>query len=174
MTKINTAKVRGTNPSPEAGGTDPVKLSGWVLPGMDYPTYRLSLVGKAMNRITVRKLSAANDLTYAEWRVLSRLATATEGATIRQLADMSWADRAEVSRAASQLEGRSLVERRDNPEDRRMPILSLTKAGRRKYEALVGERTAFHEALMSDLTDNERVTLDRILGKIALRLESMK
>ena len=55
-----------------------------------------------------------------------------------------------------------------------MPILSLTKAGRRKYEALVGERAAFHEALIGDLSDNERATLDRILGKIALRLEAMK
>jgi len=174
VAKINTAKVRGTNPSPVSGGADPVKLAGWVLPGMDYPTYRLSLVSKAMNRITVRKLSAANELTYAEWRVLSRLATASGGATIRQLADMSWADRAEVSRAAAQLEARSLVERRVNPEDLRMPILSLTKAGRRKYEALVGERVAFHEALISDLSDSERATLDRVLGKIALRLESMK
>jgi DNA-binding MarR family transcriptional regulator len=174
VAKNNTAKVRGTNPSPASAGAEPVKLAGWVLPGMDYPTYRLSLVGKAMNRITVRKLSAANELTYAEWRVLSRLATAAGGATIRQLAETSWADRAEVSRAASQLEERSLVERRDNPEDRRMPILSLTKAGRRKYEALVGERAAFHEALIGDLSDNERATLDRILGKIALRLESMK
>jgi len=66
VAKINTAKVRGTNASPVSAGAEPVKLAGWVLPGMDYPTYRLSLVGKAMNRIMVRKLSAANELTYAE------------------------------------------------------------------------------------------------------------
>lgn len=159
------AKSASSSESREAA-----KLAGWVLPRMNYPTYRLSLIAKAMNRITVRKLAAANDLTYAEWRVMSHVATSEGGATVGQIAELSWADRAEVSRAATKLESRGLVERREHPIDRRAEILSLTRTGHRKYLALVVERQAFHETLLAGLGVEEREVLDQILAKIALKL----
>jgi len=152
-------------------GGDAAKLAGWILPRMNYPTYRLLLVAKAMNRITVRRLAAANDLTQAEWRVMSHIATSEGGvATVGQVAELSWADRAEVSRAATKLEKRGLIERREHPDDRRAEILSLTRTGHKKYLALVVERQAFHESLLAGLGAEERTVLDQILAKIALRL----
>src|SRR6185437_2047133 len=109
--------------------------------------------------------------TQAEWRVMSHIATSEgEAATVGQVAELSWADRAEVSRAATKLEKRGLVERREDPEDRRAEILSLTRTGHRKYLALVLERQAFHEALLAGLGVEEREVLDQILAKIALQL----
>jgi DNA-binding MarR family transcriptional regulator len=157
--------------SDDAATAEAIVLEGWVLPDLDFPTFRLSLVAKVMDRLTVRRLSERGEYTYAEWRVLSRLASIGDvGATIGQIADLAWADRAEVSRAATSLEKRGLTARRDSPEDRRKPIVYLTEAGKNSYAGTAGDRSAFHESLIADLTDEERTVLDALLAKIAQRL----
>jgi DNA-binding MarR family transcriptional regulator len=145
-------------------------LEGWVLPDLDYSTFRLALVAKVMDRLTLRRLSERGETTYAEWRVLSRLATMPNGATVGRIADLAWVDRAEVSRAAAALEERGLTARRENPEDRRKPILYLTEAGRAAYIPMMRDRGAFHASLVADLTEEERRTLDGLLAKIAQRI----
>src|SRR5215208_4672445 len=71
------------------------EISGWTYPGLDYSTFRLSLVAKAIDRLTLKVLADSCDLTVAEWRVLSRLAPVA-GATVGEVSKMAWVDRAEV------------------------------------------------------------------------------
>ena len=149
-------------------------INGWVMAGLDYPTFRLSLVCKLMDRRTLRQLSERANCTYPEWRVLSRLGCTVGGATVRQIAEQAWVDRAEVSRAIASLGAHHLAARLDNPQDRRAPILFLTKAGVQLYRRVLEMREAFHQELISDLDDNEREALDRILGKLARRLQAME
>lgn len=152
---------------------DPSRPEGWVLPELDYPTFRLSLVAKYMDRMTIRQLSELSDLSYAEWRVLSRLALMPGGGTVGRIAGLAWVDRAEVSRAAASLEKRGMVQRRDNPADRRTPILSLTESGTAEQNRIMQARGKFHESLIQDLTGEERATLDALLHKVAGRVLSM-
>ena len=147
--------------------------NGWVVPDLDYPTFRITLIAKVMDRVTLRRLAQRAVMTYAEWRVVSRLATMPDGATVGQIADLAWVDRAEVSRAASTLEARGMTARRPNEGDRRRPILQLTEKGWAEYRASVQRRCAFHETLLADLDASERAELDRMLGKIGGRLTQM-
>lgn len=144
-------------------------LRGWTYPGLDYPTFRLTLLAKAIDRVTLKMLADNCDLTIAEWRVLSRLAPLS-GATVRQLAQMAWVDRAEVSRAAAALEARGLVTRRENSADRRAPILFVTPEGQHEYKRLLPIRADFHRGLTEDMDDADRETLDRLLGQIGRKL----
>jgi DNA-binding MarR family transcriptional regulator len=143
-----------------------------VLAPLDFATFRLTLLCKAMDRFSLRQF-ADHGFTYAEWRVLSRLASVPAGATVGQIADLAWVDRAEVSRAAASLEKRGLTVRRENPDDRRTPILHITQAGMDLYQPLLADRYAFHETLMADLTPQEREEFDHILVKVAHRLGSV-
>ena len=155
-------------------GTKPAEVpNGWVVPDLDYPTFRVTLIAKVMDRLTLRRLARHGVMTYAEWRVLSRLATMPDGATVGQIADLAWVDRAEVSRAASTLELRGLSTRRPNEGDKRRPILHLTESGWSEYRRLAGDRTAFHAELLADLNAAERTELDRLLAKIGTRLTRM-
>jgi len=147
--------------------------TGWVVPDLDYPTFRITLIAKVMDRLTLRRLAQRAVMTYAEWRVLSRLATMPDGATVGQIADLAWVDRAEVSRAASTLEERGLTGRRANEGDKRRPILHLTEKGWAEYQTSVRKRGQFHETLLADLDAGERAELDRLLGKIGNRLTQM-
>jgi DNA-binding MarR family transcriptional regulator len=146
------------------------ELPGWNIDQLDYPTFRVTLLGKIMDRLTVRYLAEQGDLVYAEWRVLCRLATAENGATVKQVADLAWVDRAEVSRAASSLEARGYTSRSQNPRDRRTPVLHVTKAGMKLYRREVKRRRAFHEALVASLSDEERILLDGLLARIGENL----
>jgi len=150
--------------------TDPALPVGWVLPELDYPTFRIALIAKVMDRLTLRHLSEQREVTFAEWRLMGRLASSPDGATVGQVADLAWVDRAEVSRAATSLEKRGLTSRRENPEDRRKPILFITPEGLQLYEAMSPDRTWFHAQLLADLSETERATLDALLAKIAHRL----
>lgn len=143
--------------------TDPV---GWQHPALDYPTYRVTLLAKAIDRLTIRTLARTCTYSIAEWRVLSRLGIGIT-ATVREIADSAWVDRAEVSRAAASLERRGLLERRPNPNDGRAPLLSCTAQGEAEYYRILPERVAFHEALLGPLEGWERTTLDALLAKLA-------
>lgn len=146
------------------------EISGWTYPGLDYSTFRLVLVAKAIDRLTLKMLSDNCDLTIAEWRVLSRLAPAENGATVREISQMAWVDRAEVSRAAASLEAGGLTSRRPNPSDGRSPILFITDEGMKLYRKLLPIRAEFHRALAADLTDAERSLLDDLLSRIARKV----
>ncbi len=82
----------------------------------------------------------------AEWRVLAQLVR-TSPASVRQLAEQAWVDRAEVSRAAASLERRGCLERQENPKDRRSPLLYSTEAGRELFRKVSPQRIAFHRSL---------------------------
>ncbi|MEH3106552.1 MAG: MarR family transcriptional regulator [Sphingomonas fennica] len=157
-----------------AAADAPDMLPGWTVADLDYPTFRITLLAKIMARLTTRRLADRGDLTYAEWRLLSRLAAfGPGGGTVGQVADLAWVDRAEVSRAAVALEARGLTGRRVNPSDRRTPILHLTDEGRDHYEEALRERADFHHFLLADLNDADRAVLDEMLGRIAGRMQTL-
>lgn len=147
-----------------------VDLTGWKIDQLDFPTFRIGLLAKLMDRVTIRALSEQADLSYAQWRVLARLALKDGGGTVGDIAALAWVDRAEVSRAVGALEAVGLVARQDNPVDRRAPIITLTAEGDLVYHDVLRMRTAFHESLLVDLSAEDRAMLDRLLARIGERL----
>ena len=148
-------------------------INGWVMPGLDFPTFRLTLLSKLMDRKTLRQLGERAQFSYPEWRVVARLGRTVGGSTVGQIADQAWVDRAEVSRAIASLERRGLAARLDNPQDRRAPIHCLTKAGLQLYRRVIEIRATFHKDLVSDLSAEECEMLDELLLKLARRLQKL-
>lgn len=146
---------------------------GWQLSGLDFPTFRMNLLSKAMDRTTIRQLSENFGLSYAQWRVLARLGGASGGATVGQIAAQAWADRAEVSRAATVLEQRGLLQRIENSEDRRAPVLVLSAEGHALYRRVLKHRAEFHRRLIDDLDSEEREMLERAIEKLRCALSDM-
>lgn len=156
------------------GDTAPIEgFEHWKLQNLDFPSFRLGLIAKIMDRLSLRQLAGVGNLSFAEWRVLSRLAISRDGLTVKQIAERAWADRAEVSRAAAALEARGLTARRDNPKDRRTPVLYVTAEGLALHDPVMRARRRFHAAVIADLTDEERRQLDGLLLKLARRLARM-
>ncbi len=128
--------------------------AAWLLGGRDFLPYRITLLARLLDRCTTRLLADSSGLSVAEWRVLAQLNIASP-ASVRQLADQAWVDRAEVSRAAASLERRGCLERRENPKDRRSPLLFCTEDGRALARRVIPSRMEFHKSLTDLLTPDQ-------------------
>jgi DNA-binding MarR family transcriptional regulator len=64
------------------------------------------------------------------------------------------------------LEGKGLIERRPNPDDRRSVEVGLTKRGLELTEEAVTEHVASEQRMLAGLSDRERQTLDRLTAKL--------
>ena len=148
----STAKSSAEPLSPEALGE---VAAAWRIGGGDYLPYRVTLLAKLLDRCTTRLLQASSGLSVAEWRVLAQLALSSP-ASVRQLAEQAWVDRAEVSRAAASLERRGFVDRRENLKDRRSPLLYCSEKGYALYQRVAPSRLDFHKTL-THLLSPERI-----------------
>lgn len=156
-----------------ASPNEAAPMLGWVMPGLDFVTFRLGLLSKLMDRKTLRQLSDRTGCTFPEWRVIAWLGGAVGGSTVGQIADSAWVDRAEVSRAVASLEKRGLVARLENPQDRRAPIHCLTKDGSKIYRRVLDIRKNFHGDLVADLTPEELELFDAVLLKLARKVQAL-
>jgi DNA-binding MarR family transcriptional regulator len=66
-----------------------------------------------------------------------------------------------------ELEQRGLIERRDNPADRRSYALHLTTAGLESWEQIARIRRELHNTLCAALDESEQVLLTSFLTRIA-------
>ncbi|MWV26837.1 MarR family winged helix-turn-helix transcriptional regulator [Aurantiacibacter rhizosphaerae] len=149
-----------------------VELSGWHLEDLDFPTFRMALLAKVMDRLTIRQLSEKFGISYAHWRVIARLGSTADGATVGLIAEQARADRAEVSRAVSALETQGLLARKEDASDRRMQVLKLTAKGKALYRKVLATRAEFHRNLTSDLSADEIAQFDALIEKVRAALEA--
>lgn len=105
-------------------------------------------------------------LTPAQFAVLRRLYElgSVDQITLSGYAAINHVTMGEVTR---RLEGRGLLARRVNPEDRRARLLSLTDLGRELTERAMPAVYRVQERLLSPLRAAERKTLTALLQRIA-------
>jgi DNA-binding MarR family transcriptional regulator len=149
--------------SPEALGE---VAAAWRVGGRDYLPYRITLLAKLLDRCTTRLLQASSGLSVAEWRALAQLALHSP-ASVRQLAEQAWVDRAEVSRAAASLERRGLVERRENLKDRRSPLLYCSERGLALFHRVAPSRNEFHRSMTGLLSHDQIEEMEAALLTLA-------
>ena len=133
-------------------------------------------VGHAAARIKIALrrvfVAAGHDVTPDQWVVLYRLAE-TEGLTQAELGERTVKDKTTITRILDRLEGRELLTRRRDPSDRRSQRLHLTPQGVETVRRLVPLVRTFAAAAYADLTDDDKSSLRRILGRIEDRLDAM-
>jgi DNA-binding MarR family transcriptional regulator len=75
-------------------------------------------------------------------------------------------DRARTSRTLTSLAGKRLIERRPKPHDRREVQVFLSEDGRRVHDDIFPRIAAINQALVAELTPDERRALDRIVDAV--------
>ncbi len=78
-----------------------------------------------------------------------------------------------ITAAIDRLERKGLVERRDDPGDRRSRIVHLTASGRNVIECAVADHEAAMDRAASGLTPAERKRAADLLRKLGLTAQSM-
>ena len=108
----------------------------------------------------------ARGMTRAQWVILKRLER-TPGLSQSELASLLEVEPITVGRLIERLEGRGLVERRDDPKDRRIHRLHLTPKSKPILRE-IAENIVAMDAIMSSGIDGKTLDL------IAASLKTMK
>ena len=167
--KLTGDKLTGDTAQNEQAG--PLE-EAWRLFGVRHLPYRLLMLGKMLDRLSVQQIREQTDMSLAEWRVLVHLAVmGTKSAS--EVSAAALVDRAEVSRAVHSLEASGYIVREDNPRNRRSSLLVLTPQGKAVYDRVFIERRGFFDSLTSDFDQETLEQLDGMLLLIARRADML-
>jgi DNA-binding MarR family transcriptional regulator len=109
------------------------------------------------------------ELSFSQMKALHHLALEPHAISVKELGEGLGLSLAAMSRAAEELVQRGLVNRTEDPSDRRIKRLCLTDEGRTFVQRMREVRHAGFEQFVATLTDKERAQLAKALEPILAR-----
>jgi DNA-binding MarR family transcriptional regulator len=144
--------------------TDPVA----VIEGAVVAIVREASLSSLQERL---KQAAGVSVDRAGFQVL-RFLDNTGSARLSEIAAAMGLDPSTASRHVRWLEREKLIERRGDPEDRRVAVLSLSVSGVDALERLIEARNGFFAALLHDWSDEDLGRLAPLLDRLARDLQN--
>ncbi len=144
-------------------------MSGQPVPATEFgrQIYRLATAWRREIDLRVR----AFGLTDSTWRPLLYLGRMGDGVRQTDLAAAMMIENPSLVRLIDILERGRLVERLEDPEDRRSKRLSMTPAGRQTYAKVAAVHNSLADAFVKEVSPDELdlcySVLDRVLRSIA-------
>jgi DNA-binding MarR family transcriptional regulator len=133
--------------------------------GQNQPAFLLAQLGAHAAAQFAERLGVL-ELTPADAGIL-RLLRAEAGLSQQELAARLQIHPSRLVAILDNLEKRGLVERRANPDDRRLYSLHLTQAGGETLQKIGSVARQHQDALLSSLNGEERNTLAALLLRVA-------
>ncbi|MBO7210326.1 MAG: MarR family transcriptional regulator [Methanobrevibacter sp.] len=108
------------------------------------------------------------DLTIKEYSVLLRIRF-TGRSTQHDLVELFKVSGAYMAKLLKKFEDEEYIIRIENPENRRKKIVELTEKGVEKTNKLIKVIDEWEKEVTSDLTEDEKIILKKLLSKIVWR-----
>lgn len=121
----------------------------------DFLPYRLSVLAGRLSREFSARYQDRFGISIPEWRVVAHLSQAGT-VSVREIYEMVDMDKSKVSRAAARLEQAGYVEKKVNPQDRRLVELSLTIKGKDMMAELAELANTYQAELEARLAEAKR------------------
>lgn len=122
------------------------------------------------------KLLRPYGLTLEQFHLLKNMDPAV-GISQRQLGEVANKTPANMTRMLDRLVGKSLVVRRDDPDDRRASMVSLTEKGKVLVEQVFGEFNSYSEGMVRGISEAEQQiaidVLTRMAGNVLVMSEKL-
>ena len=112
--------------------------------------YQLAVVSSRISREFSERYQREFGLSIPEWRVLAHLAQ-SDAVSVREIHERVDMDKSKVSRAAARLEASGMIEKRENPDDRRLLDMRLTAKGRDLIARIVPIADAYQAEIIAQL-----------------------
>jgi DNA-binding MarR family transcriptional regulator len=166
MDKSMRRQRRETSESPGQAGSQPVTEP------VARQAIRLSFLihdVSRMRRTAFDQLMKPLGVTRAQWWVLAHLSR-HDGMMQTQLADALDVGKASLGNFLEKLESSGLIERRDDPIDKRAKRVYMARAGHQILKQMMQEEVFFNERILRGLTRQEREDMIRTLTRIKTAL----
>ncbi len=134
---------------------------------------RLGRVAGLLEREIARVLGQ-HDLAIADFDVLATLRRAGPPHRLNptHFAKALMLTSGTITNRLDRLAARGLIERLDDPSDRRGTLVALTPKGKSLVDAAVGDHVENETRLLAGLSKTERADLDRLLRKLLASLDA--
>lgn len=136
-----------------------------------FTPFRLNRLAAEVSAALASDYRERYGLDIPEWRVLATLGFRRDACSAQYVAHCTRTHKSTISRAVTALLERRLIERVENADDRREFRLRLTRKGKTLYEELIPRLQRKDRDIMACLSDQERKTFDRLIGKIEASLD---
>lgn len=134
--------------------------------------YKICVVARKIHQILTHKFAPYN-ITPEQWVVLNQI-YANKNISQKKLADIIQKDPNNVKVLIDKLEQKDLIIRNSNPNDKRAFYLTITDKGLSLIHTLVDLDASVISNLEKNLTDEEILTILRLLSKIEDTFPSAK
>jgi DNA-binding MarR family transcriptional regulator len=134
--------------------------------------YRLSVLANRLSREFARRYQDEFGLSIPEWRVIAVLG-AFAPLSSNEIGDKTEMDKAKVSRAVAALLKSGRIERAAHPTDQRLIQLTLSRQGRKIYEAIVPRALELEAALTGGMSRKEQAQIRALLDRLGERIDSV-
>jgi len=156
----------------DQGRADKTAGEGARLRLPDYLPYRLSVVSNKASGLIARAYQARFGLSIWEWRVIAVLGGDSRPMTAQSVCEATAMDKVTVSRAIRALDGRGLVRRQPNVEDKRATDVTLTAEGQSIYAEIAPSALDYEARMLGAFSDDERASLRQLLEKLEQSLDA--
>ena len=114
------------------------------------------------------------DTTLPRFDLMAQLERHPEGLKMRELSRLLMVTGGNVTGLADRLADEGLIERRDDPRDRRAYTVTLTDKGREQFRVMAREHEQWVTTLFAALSSHELNQLWDLLGKLKQAPDSAK
>ena len=135
--------------------------------------YRLSVTTNRVSRAFAAQYEQEFGISIPEWRAIAVLG-AFAPLSSNEICQRTAMDKAKVSRAVASLLKRGLIAREVHATDQRLIQLTLSKSGRRIFEAVIPRARAIEAAVTKGLSKSDVAHLHQILDRIGARLDEIE
>lgn len=135
--------------------------------------YRLSVTTNRVSRTFAAQYEQEFGISIPEWRAIAVLG-AFAPLSSNQICERTAMDKAKVSRAVASLLKRGLIAREAHATDQRLIQLTLSKAGRKIYDAIVPRARTIEAEVTRGLSKSDVTQLHRVLDRICARLDEIE
>ncbi len=131
----------------------------------DFVIIRVRAFARKVQRAILRDILADEDLPLLEWQLLFSVAR-FGSCHLAHVSAKTSIDPAHGSRAAAALEMRGLIERQEDPQNRRCKLISLTSDGRAVFDRIWPRAKAQMKSVTDQLDASDFKDFKRLLGLV--------
>ena len=139
----------------------------------DFIVIHVRAFARKVQRAILSEALAEEDLPVLEWQLLFSVAR-FGSCHLAHITGHTSIDPAHGSRAIAVLERKGLVERQEDQQNRRRKLISLTPAGREKFERIWPRARGVMEAVSEQLDPRDFQELKRLLARVNSAADTLK
>ena len=118
------------------------------------------------------KVLNPSGLTLEQFQLLKNMSRQT-GMTQRELGQVVYKTPANMTRILDRLETKSLITRKENPDDRRASLVFLTKHGESLVQELFGVLDSFSSEVARGINEQDKKIVRKVLARITENINTM-